>query len=495
MIVLSTKGLYKNNQLRFQEEYPRYIESPYESSNTTSRYALVRSIIDNHTIFLNDELAQFASPDLSYSQNKYLSIFMPGISLLAAPLYYLGKIVKLPQLISFLLNPIFAIATFFIIISINKKLGNEVRYGVVGGMIYLFGTNALVYTQTLTQHIISTFLLLSLLNISLSKISIFKNILVGLIAGLLLLIDIPNVFIALPFGIHILLKHFKTNNKNTSKIRINLKLFAILIGLIPPMFLLLKYNQLATGSFTKIGQSLGRTTYEESIQGKPIVDVSNQSDNVYQTSGVLTSRRILRGLNVLVINKERGIIYYEPIVIIGLLGLFIQIHKTQRVRNAASTALASVVICILTYAMFGDPWGGWSFGPRYLIPVAGLLSAFSGTVIKAFRQNLLVMFTILIMFGYSTYVNLLGVITTASIPPKHEAEALIEPIPYTYKYNIDLLAANRSSNMLYNSYLNKYIDGVKFLEMYVATISGIFLILIILNGTAKKRASDLLNLR
>ena len=109
--------------------------------------------------------------------------------------------------------------------------------------------------------------------------------------------------------------------------------------------------------------------------------------------------------------------------------------------------------------MFGDPWGGWSYGARYLIPSSAILSAGIAPVIDKFRKNYFFAIVFFIITLYSLYVNVLGAYTTNAIPPKIEAENLVTPIPYTYKYNENLLEKNLSGSLVYNIFLNKFISS------------------------------------
>lgn len=112
----------------------------------------------------------------------------------------------------------------------------------------------------------------------------------------------------------------------------------------------------------------------------------------------------------------------------------------------------------LLYAMFGDPWGGWSFGSRYMIPSAAVVILFIPFVLTRFKRNIFIYLFIAGLIIYSIFINTLGAVTTTEIPPKQEAKTLISFIPYTYEYNLQLLEKNESYSML-NTYLLKDIHG------------------------------------
>ena len=80
-----------SGSLNYQYDKETNVGGPFESSNSNSRYALVEAIVNNNSFFLSEKLAKFATPDLTRIGNKYISIFTPGVSLIAVPFYILGK--------------------------------------------------------------------------------------------------------------------------------------------------------------------------------------------------------------------------------------------------------------------------------------------------------------------------------------------------------------------------------------------------------------------
>jgi hypothetical protein len=122
------------------------------------------------------------------------------------------------------------------------------------------------------------------------------------------------------------------------------------------------------------------------------------------------------------------------------------------------------------YSMFGDPWGGWSFGPRYLIPSIALLSTGIGYALSRSLRNpfSILFFTILLI--YSTVVSVLGSTTTNLIPPKVEALNLAVTVPYTYFYNIQLAETGNSGLLLYNLAIKNYFNVLNYVYIYSAVI-------------------------
>jgi Dolichyl-phosphate-mannose-protein mannosyltransferase len=80
--------------------------------------------------------------------------------------------------------------------------------------------------------------------------------------------------------------------------------------------------------------------------------------------------RFLGGIYGLVFSFNKGILFYAPPLVLAPVGLWIM-RRSQR-GEAMLIALASVTyICL--FAKFYNWGGGWSWGPRYLMPIVPLL--------------------------------------------------------------------------------------------------------------------------
>jgi len=74
--------------------------------------------------------------------------------------------------------------------------------------------------------------------------------------------------------------------------------------------------------------------------------------------------------------EGRGFLPASPIVILGLVGSVVLARREAGVKRAlALTALASFVAMLAIPLFWGNPWGGSSPGPRYMVPALPLLAA------------------------------------------------------------------------------------------------------------------------
>jgi hypothetical protein len=183
------------------------------------------------------------------------------------------------------------------------------------------------------------------------------------------------------------------------------------------------------------------------------------------------TRNILYGFYIQFISPDRGIIYYAPVVIFGVMGFVLALKK-----KAKMTALLASVIGanVLLYSMWGDPWGGWAFGSRYLIPSYALLCIFIALLLTYWRKKILFLIIFLPVVIYSIAVNTLGAITTSAIPPQVEVlnlEKLSGIVQrYTYQRNWEFLLAGNSKSFVYQTFLKHYLSPLQFYQLLTYSI-------------------------
>ncbi len=432
----------------FDDTLSTAIGSPFEASNSTSRYSLTWAIVENRSFVFNDRQARFSTPDLVKYEGKYFTIFTPGVSFLAIPFYILGKNIGYIQITTYLLNVFLAVINIFLISAIARKLQASYFAALLSGFLFVFATNALSYSQTLTQHHSSTALILISVLLALSKRTFLTNLFLGIVLGLGILIDIPNALFILPSIIYAFINQFEVKELG-GKIKLFVKLngIGILIGLIPLVMLFAVYNYVITGSYTKIGQMIGRIDYKpDEIE---VVEKTRESGT---NSFPYNTRAQIEGLRILLISDERGWFYYSPVIAIGIFGLILA-FKNEKTQKPAILLTSVAAMVVLSYSMFGDPWGGWSFGPRYLIPASAAVMSAASVSITKFKRSVIFVVSLIVLTLYSVAVSTLGAITTNNIPPKIEAVALSQPIPWTYEYNLSFIEKGQVYSLVYNMFL------------------------------------------
>lgn len=482
----------KAGPIYYQTQMDTKVGGPFEASNSNSRYALVQALVNTHTFFLNTNEAKFASPDVVDFKGKFISIFTPGVSFIAVPFYLLGKIYSVPQITSYLSVTVFALLNLFLIAKIARKLGAGKYASLLSGFIFLFATNALAYSQSLSQHHMgTTFLLFAFLNALENKRTLFNNISFGAYLGIAALLDIPNPIIMLPLIAYVIYKNIDIQ-KGLNHIKITLKgiVVGLAIGSIPFIGIFAYYNHATTGSYFKLAQTIGRSSaFEKNLPVSLSADVPEQAPASF---GPLihipfNTRSEVNGFYTLLISDERSWLFYSPVLLLGICGIAVMYRKKET-KTPAILILSLILFNILLYSMFGDPWGGWAFGPRYLIPAASLACIALGVFIEKYKKNILFLFVFIATLAFSIGINTIGVLTTSAIPPKIEAINFPKPIPYTVEYNFQFIQKNTSS-LLYNIALKNKITPYNYFVICMLIIWLIAFILFAFSFMEEKHAN------
>jgi hypothetical protein len=426
------------------------IGSPFESSHSAARYALTKSIVDNHSLFLGESLAAIASPDLSKINNQYISIFTPGVSFIGVPAYVLGKYLGYPQLTTYIFFLLISILNLYLLSNLSQNLGVSRRISIVAGLIFIFATNSYVYSNTLTQHNLSTFLVLTTLIITIKKRTLFNNFIFGICYGLAVLVDIPNLFLIMPQALYLAYQHVSLKAKSINPI-----ILGIALGVLPFMVAFGIYNQQVTGNPFKLGQRLGRAIYppEATLDTQKIVQVHAVAGEKFKQ---FDTRRQINGYYILLFSKTRGLLRYSPIALLGILGYFIA-YKDKKQPNTIHLFVAVIFLNIFIYSIFNDPWGGWAFGPRYLIPTTALFVVGLSVLIQKYYNRLLFNLIFIPLLLYGIALSTAGAITTSVVPPDVYTQNISTPLHSNYKYNFDLISANSSGSLVYSTlFMPKY---------------------------------------
>ncbi len=469
LLLFFTRGA-KGSPLYFQKEKDTKISGPFEVSISSSRYALTESIVKNHSLFLDKKLAQFSSPDIGDKNGKFFSLFPPGVSFIGVPFYFIGKFIGLPQLTTFFSIAFFAFINMLLVSILARRLGCNIYSALMSGFIFLFATNALVYSEIFVQHHASTTLLLLLILNCLKTRSWKNNLALGLLYGFSALVDIPNLVIFFPLVVHMLIKSKKTN----------VSLGALVGGIVFLLLIFGFYNRALTDSFVKLPQSIGRSHFFRNTTGgqNPAEYKNNPIKNGLSIANIAFDiNNPLYGLYILLLSNERSWLFYSPVILLGFIGLF-KARQRKKLRTVVNLLFMIIIFNILLYSLYDDPWGGWAFGPRYLIPSAALLSLGVGFAIERYKKSFFSVLLFLSLFLYSIAVNILAAVTTSTIPPKIEAVRFDSPLSYTYTFNFPLLEFNISSNLFYNIFLSSRVKLLYYLLVliFITFIVGLALL-------------------
>lgn len=456
---------------------------PFESSHERAPYALILSIDRYKTVNLPENLAEFASPDVGLYRNKFFILFPPGVSLLGYPFYQLGKTYDLALLATYSMEMLFAVGCVVLLFLLAvDTLSLPIWIGFIVSILWAFGTTSWSYAITLYQHIPATFCLLLGLYAAwkYSKrkwTSLLWGSLVWISYGAGLFIDFPSAILMSPVMIYFVITSFGILKKKDQMqfefrpvLLVTAVFFAILIGFHG------YYNYVSFGDWKKFGQSFKRYEGKEKYAARLAQDEidATQSAELKRPSSsnpfsIFKEERSVTGINTLTVADDKGLFFYSPVFLLAILSLFLIRRKWSAIH---SVMVAVVIINLLAYGSFGDPWGGWAYGPRYLIPGMALLALFVGEFLSKIRFSIIGRIVFFLLFAYSSAIGLLGALTTNLIPPKVEGVYL--GLQYNYIANIFYLFKGVTGSFFYRTYLSQFIT----LGEYYAILLGVVLFVV-----------------
>lgn len=483
ILALSIRGIGGNPTTNELTDASWRSDGPFELSPERGRFALMYSIIEDKSYYFSVDLARFVDPDLGYLNGHYVSLFAPGVSYIVMPGYLLGKVMGVSQVGTYLVISLFALVNTYLVILISKKLGANTIASLLGAAAFIFGTPAYPYAVSLYQHHISTFLILLSLYIVMASKRIWTLTIVWFLCAASIPIDYPNLFLMFPIGVAALFRviRISANNRN---ITININFVGVLtvLSVILPLVFFLGFNNNSYGNplqFSGTVPSAGKIAAD----GTPLKDaqpnfedvgafVKKDTNSEKSAVGFFDTRDVVNGLYIHLLSPDRGIFTFAPVIMFGLIGIYF-LYKNK---NPYIAMLVGIVgTNLVLYSMWGDPWGGWAFGSRYLIPSYSIISIFIAIALTNLRKKKVMILIFYILFVYSVGVNTLGALTTSANPPQVEALPL-EKLSgrqerYSFDRNWEVLSSGKSKSFVFLNYASKYVNSVNYYHIIFGSIA------------------------
>lgn len=490
LLFLVVKGKLGNPQSTQLDTVGWKEEGPFELSPERGRFALLFSLVEDHSFYFSLPVARFAAPDLGYKNGKYVSLFAPLLSYTAVPFYLLGKYLGASQVGVFAVSGFFALLNWILIIKIAQKLRLSTVASFIASTIFLFASPAFAYATTLYQHHVSTFLILASLYLLFFEQSWLACFLIWFFFALSVPLDYPNLFLMFPIAFFAFFRPLILSLTPTMVfLSANFSKLLSLVGVVLPLVFFLWFNFMSYGNALQFSGTIGNARAIDS-SGNPTsaVEVAPEDEEWYahpdehkrSALNFFQPRNFINGIYIHLFSPDRGIIVFSPVLFLGIIGAIILYHQ-----NSKYTVLLSSVILanILLYSMWGDPWGGWAFGSRYLIPSYAILAIFLGVFLNHFRKNIMVLLIFLVLGCYSVYVNAAGALSTSANPPQVQVLEL-EKVSgrrerYSWDRNIEFLQAGSSKSFVYQTWLKDKISAWNYFIVIAGSISALILLLTI----------------
>jgi hypothetical protein len=331
--------------------------------NSASRLMLTYALVDRGTITLNGLEDQ--TRDLAYDHGRYYSDKLPGYSCLATIPYALAKqAFRLPShplgLRGFKYWPadywatlgvsgFLTACTAAVLVGLARGLGCGPGRATLVGLAYGLATPAYVYATLSYGHQSTSFTLLAafaLLWRTEAPRPALRTGLAGFLAAYAAVIELQVGPVSAILGFYLLALVIGRRRPIS-----NLGEFAL--GALVPTLLLLTYNQFAFGSPWDLG-------YRHEVL-KIFKEVHNERNPL----GLRPPNLDL--LPALLWSRYRGLLFYAPIVALAVPGWFV---LARRKLWGMTIVSAAVVLAVFLVNLSYPEWtGGWSTGPRLLLPL------------------------------------------------------------------------------------------------------------------------------
>ncbi|OGJ85027.1 MAG: hypothetical protein A2268_16035 [Candidatus Raymondbacteria bacterium RifOxyA12_full_50_37] len=280
-------------------------------------------------------------PLLSFTGLPFAAAGMALAALLHLPSHYLAAAGMLVW--SALLSGL----TAWGIVALARLMGATPAGACLAALSYAFGTVSLVYGRTLFAEPLLSTLFVWMLVLAFGPVTSARTTMTGLLCCAAVL--------AKPAGViagSILAAYFFLQKKPRGA------WFSPALGTALGLCLYMLYNYVRFGSIATVGQP-----WSFSPASIPI------------------------GIAGLLISPGRGLVWYGPIVLFACMGLTVGLAAKKR--EAIVVALISACFLLLHSAWFF--WhGGWSWGPRLLLPALALACAALGLLSQRFGRWIIV---------------------------------------------------------------------------------------------------------
>jgi hypothetical protein len=333
--------------------------------NTASRLMLTYAIVDRHTVSINGLEGQ--TGDKAAIGHQYYSDKLPGFSLLAAAPYAAAKwILRLPShplgtrpkdywpadyYATLGTSGVLTGGTAVLLVLWALELGCSRGRAALIGLAYGLATPAYIYAtlgyghQAAAFALFACFFLLRKPRRARDSLRVFAA---GFLAAYAAVIELQVGPVSAILGLVLLAQVLRQE-------RAPMALGVFAVGAAIPTLLMTAYNYVAFGSPWDLGYF--HHAYAE------FAEVHNRDNPL----GLVFPADFAHKLSALLFGRYRGLTFYAPILWLSIPGWIVMLKDRQR--TLVTTTVSVVVAVVLVNVCYPEWTGGWSTGPRLLLPL------------------------------------------------------------------------------------------------------------------------------
>ncbi len=339
---------------------------------------VTRSLLDHGGVDISSAYGVPGLHGLSYSK------YGPAQSLLASPLFLLGHTLsglapafyrpEVPTLVASFLPALLTALTAVLLVLTAIELGASTRGALMLGLVYGLATPAAVYAvQWFSEPAAACALLAAVYAVIRDRAG--PTVWRPLLAGLTLSIAAATRLDALLFAPVVLLYLRVPVHRRRARA------LALVLPLVVTLGALGLYDLARFGSPLQTGYGLGTLNPFDSIDTHP-----DRSPDA-----------ILSALYGLFLSPGKGLVEYAPVVLLAPFGLVL---LWRRRRAETALLLALILVDSVAHANILIRWvGGWSWGPRFLVPVIPLVLLLAAPLLRPGRWRRNPATTALVVLG------------------------------------------------------------------------------------------------
>ena len=360
-----------------------YFYHPILFSNESCRYFLILSVVDHHKIYV-DDISTEKNDDLSFHNGHYYSAKAIGVPLIGIPVYWfimnftpLADAGPFNDITIYIVRFFTATLPFAILgitmFSLSRRMGVDRRKSLYMVLAYSFGSIALNHSMLFSGHeTAAAFCFFSYAVIYYlknrdkqndKKVNFLYSLIAGSFAGIGAISDYTAMYIVALLLIYIFI----------SRIALKHKLMFILGGF-PFLALLLLYNHYCFGSVLSF--SYNHMSHEAFMQGasKGFLGITLPDPHA---------------LYAILLSPSRGLFFIMPVFLFSIFGIARMLKNRKHLPEALLFSLIFLGYLVINGGFYG--WhAGWTYGPRYLVPMIPFLAVpmiFAPSTIRVFFSS------------------------------------------------------------------------------------------------------------
>lgn len=357
----------------------------------------------NHTVSLGTIGHPLAnSTDMITFHGNYYSAFAPGMAIFSFPFAILGflldgQILGAAGVMDKLFLALFGSLGILLVYKICKLYAKP-SDSLLAGLALAFGTSVWPFTTAIFDHVLTMTLLVTATYLILCRITpMIRSLrnafwyfgITGLILGAASLVDYFASLTLLPVLVYLVYAISKTAT---------LAKYGFQLLLLTAMFLI--------GVLTNL-------LYNASIFGNPFIF----PEQFFGSSSTPLIERfslvgILPHLAYNLFSPYRGLLLLSPVLALGIVGYYMVLKRKTYGLDAA-LMIALLLVFLIPYSAWNLWEGGWSYGPRFLIPGLPFLIMPLAYLLSANKSRLLYA-VFFVLFIASSSIQGLGALINAT---------------------------------------------------------------------------------